>query len=677
MKLAGAWRQALRSRDGRLLVAAFAALTVAEWMIAASFAVYLLEVGGQAAVGLLAVLYIPTAIAGPIAGTLSEHRPPERILPVTALSRAIVVGAAAAALAAGWALGVVAAILAVDAMVAAAYRPAQAAVLPFMARSPDELGAIAGVLSTTRTVLQAAGLVIGGLLIATISLAAVFTGATALFALAALLTGALGVRTEVIARRPGGPTPPGAAGGDGLLAAARQGLSAFAAIAGHANSRLVIELAGLRTAVRGAWLGLAVLAAEGFLHMGTSGFGQLAAAAGVGAVIAVPAASLLVGSPRLATALGASLAVVGLTLVGVAALATPAAALVLLVLWGVGMALADLSATAVLPRVADARRLGQMTAVTESLKQGAEGCGTLLVPVLAAALGARGAIAAGGAATALFALAAWRKLSRVDSAAGRRVARIELIRQVPLLAALRVVELETVAAALKPGRIAPEQEVIREGDRDARTFYVIESGTAEVFAGGHLLRTLGSGQSFGEIALLHGIQRTATVRARTALGLLELDRSQFIWALTGSEHSGLVRRPPSPDTDLASGSLHNALQGVPWIARLGSTVVRQLADRARRNELAAGETLWEQGAPGDTMGIVLAGEVTVEQGGNVEGSIGPGGWVGEVALLHEVPRTATVRAITPVVLCEVRRADVLETLEMEGHPPARILEQLA
>ena len=79
------------------------------------------------------------------------------------------------------------------------------------------------------------------------------------------------------------------------------------------------------------------------------------------------------------------------------------------------MALADLSATAVLPRVADARRLGQMTAVTESLGQGAEGCGTLLVPVLVAALGARGAIAAGGAATALFALAAWRKLPRVDS----------------------------------------------------------------------------------------------------------------------------------------------------------------------------------------------------------------------------------------------------------------------
>ena len=224
-----------------------------------------------------------------------------------------------------------------------------------------------------------------------------------------------------------------------------------------------------------------------------------------------------------------------------------------------------------------------------------------------------------------------------------------------------------MAAAPKPGRIAPEQEVIREGDRDARTFYVIESGTAEVFAGGHLLRT-SAPALFGEIALLHGIQRRRPSGARTALGLLEPDRSQSVWALTGSEHSGLVRRPPSPDTDLASGSSHNALQGVPWIARFGSTVVRQLADRARRGELAAGETLWEQGAPGDTMGIVLAGEVTVEQGGNGGEYRAWGGGSAKLRSCMRCPRTATVRAITPVILCEVRRGRCAEASRWRAIP---------
>jgi MFS family permease len=311
VKIGGAWGQALRTGDVRLLSAAFSALTIAEWMTAAALAVYLLEVGGQAAVGLIAVLYLPTAIAGLAAGSLSERRSPERILPATALARAIVVGCAAAALAAGWPLGVVVAIVAVDAVVNAAYRPAQAAVLPFMTRSPEELGAITGALSTTSTVSQALGTTLGGLLVVAISPSAVFAGAAGLFACAALLTGALRVRTKVIARKSRGPSSLVTDSRDGSLAAARQGLRAFAAIARQADSRLVIELAGLRSAVRGAWLGLAVLAATGFLHMGPSGLGQLAAAAGVGAVIAVPAASRLVGSPRLATSLGASVMVIG------------------------------------------------------------------------------------------------------------------------------------------------------------------------------------------------------------------------------------------------------------------------------------------------------------------------------------------------------------------------------
>src|SRR5262249_31046074 len=157
------------------------------------------------------------------------------------------------------------------------------------------------------------------------------------------LTAALRVRTEVIARKSRGPGTTDEA--EGRFATARQGIRAFGRITRHRDSRLVIELAALRAAVRGAWLALAVLAAAGFLEMGSTGFGQLAAAGGVGAVIAVRAASLLVGSPRLAAALGGSLAGISLALVGVAAFGTPATALVLLAVWGFGMAVADLSAT--------------------------------------------------------------------------------------------------------------------------------------------------------------------------------------------------------------------------------------------------------------------------------------------------------------------------------------------
>jgi len=667
----------LRSRDGRRLVVAFTAVTLAEWMTAAALAVHLFDVAGQAAVGLLALLFIPTAIAGLGAGGLIERRPPERVLVATAALRTLIILGAAAALQAGLPLGIVVSIVAVDAAAAAFYRPAQAAVLPFHAGSPAELGGIAGALSTTRTVSQALGIVLGGLLIATISTAQVFVAAAGLFLLAAASVAGLQIRTEVISRRTRERNGLEVQAARGVIGTAREGLSAFAGIVGHADSRLVIALAGLRAAVRGAWLGLAVLAAAGFLGLGRSGLGQLAAAAAVGALIAVPAASLLVGSPRLATALGGSLIVTGLALVGVAAFGTPGAAYVMLAIWGVGMALADLAATAVLPRIADARRFGQMTAVTESLKQAFEGTGSVLVPVFAAVFGVRGAVAAVGAAAALVAIVAWPRLSRVDARAAKRIGRIDTVRRSPLLGSLRVVELEAVASAAQLKRMSPGEDVIREGDRDARTFYVIEDGKADVLVQGRMVRTLEPGDSFGEIALLHGIQRTATVRAGTDLDLLELDRSDFIWAVTGSEQSGLVRRRTESTVKLTGRPLREALTCVPWLARLDSAVVGRLASLASTDSVAAGQVLWEEGTAGDTMIVLLDGEVTVERDGKVEATIGPGGWVGEVALLHDVPRTATVRAHTDVAFCTLQREHVHQALGMDDEDPGHLVEQLA
>jgi CRP-like cAMP-binding protein/MFS family permease len=670
----GAWGLALRSRDGRLLIAAFATLTIAEWMTAAALAVHLFDVGGEAAVGLLAALFVPTAIAGLGAGTLSERRPPERVLTVAALTRATLIACAATALQVDSPLGLVIAIVALDAAVAAAYRPAQAALLPFLARSPAELGGMAGALSTTRTVSQAVGTILGGLLIATISAATVFFAAAALFVGVALLTAALRIRTEVIARRSRGRATITVEAG--RFDTARQGLRAFARITSHRDSRLVIELAALRAAVRGAWLALAVLAAAGFLEMGAAGFGELAAAAGVGAVIAVPAASLLIGSPRLASALGGSLAGISLALVGVAALGTPATALVLLVFWGFGMAVADLSATAVLPRIADARQLGQMTAITESLKQGAEGTGSLVAPLAAAAIGARSTLVITGSLAALAALAAWRSLRQVDTVAGRRIARIDVIRRTPLLRALRVAELEALAAAAKPKRVGAGDEVIREGDRDAQAFYMLEEGTAEVLAQGRLLRTLEPGESFGEIALLHGIQRTATVRARTDLVLLEVDRSDFVWAVTGAESSSLLRRRPSREVPPAMETLEDALRNVPWLAQLDRTVLAELAGGAREGTISAGEILWHQGEAGDTMIVLFDGGVTVEQGGRIEATVGPGECIGELAVLHEVPRTATIRASASTSYWELHRDDVRQALDLSDGDVGPLVERL-
>jgi CRP-like cAMP-binding protein len=668
----GAWLVALRNRDVRLLVGAFAAVTGAEWMTAAAFAVHLYDVGGAAAVSLLAAFFIPTALASLGAGTLIELQPPDRVLVATALARALVIGGAAAGLALGWPLGVIVTAVAIDAVVAAAYRPAQAALLPVLARTPAELGGTAGLLSVTRTVCQAIGICLGGFLVATLPASEVFGVAAGLFTIAIALTSAHHARTEVVVARGG----TGRADGS-VVAAAREGLDALWEIARYADVRIVIGLAGIRSALRGAWLGVVVLAATGFLDMGREGVGELAAAAGVGALLSVPLSSRLVGSPRLATALGAGVALAGVALTGVAAFASPGAALVLLVAWGVGMAVADLCATAVLPRIVDARRFGQLTATMESFKQAAEGAGSLLFPLAAAALGTRSMLAAVGLLPPLVLLSAWRTLARVDASARRRVGRIEMIRHAPLLASLRVAELEAVAASVSPRHAAPGEEIIREGDLGARSYFVIHRGKAAVLADEHLLRTLGPGGAFGEIALLHGVQRTATVRALTGLDLLELDRADFIRALTGREETALYLRRERRDATLAERSAREVLPHVPWIARLGEGEQRDLAGRAKRRAVNPGEVLWTKGEGGETAVVVVGGQLAIGDEDAVLATAGPGECVGEIALLHDVPRTATVRAQSAAEVYELHREDVHDALGLESDSSALLIEQLA
>lgn len=80
--------------------------------------------------------------------------------------------------------------------------------------------------------------------------------------------------------------------------------------------------------------------------------------------------------------------------------------------------------------------------------------------------------------------------------------------------------------------MSPSEILITQGEVGDR-FYLIDSGEVDVFEGDEFKRTQGPGEGFGEIALLRGIPRTATVRAKTAGKLLALDREHFLETVTG------------------------------------------------------------------------------------------------------------------------------------------------
>jgi voltage-gated potassium channel len=93
---------------------------------------------------------------------------------------------------------------------------------------------------------------------------------------------------------------------------------------------------------------------------------------------------------------------------------------------------------------------------------------------------------------------------------------LELLRQVPLFADLEQRDLQQIAQTLKQ-RTFPAGHVIASEGQQGVGFFVIEDGRANVTSGGEKLAELGPGDYFGEIALIAGTDRTATVTAETEL----------------------------------------------------------------------------------------------------------------------------------------------------------------
>ena len=100
----------------------------------------------------------------------------------------------------------------------------------------------------------------------------------------------------------------------------------------------------------------------------------------------------------------------------------------------------------------------------------------------------------------------------------RRDAKVELLKRVPLFAGCSKKELGEIALVADEIDFSAGKVLTREGD-SGREFFVLVDGAAEVRRKGRKVRTMGSGDFFGEIALVSSRPRTATVTA-TAPGRL-------------------------------------------------------------------------------------------------------------------------------------------------------------
>jgi hypothetical protein len=296
--------------------------------------------------------------------------------------------------------------------------------------------------------------------------------------------------------------------------------------------RLMVGLFSAQTFVDGMLSVLIVVIALKLLDTGPSGVGFLESAVGVGGLLGALGAAALVGRRRQAADFGLGIFIWGVPIALVAIWPNQVFVLVLLVVVGIGNTIVDVSGMTLLQRSAPDEVLARVFGVLESVLLFSVALGAIAAPLLVNWLGTRGALIVAGSLLPLVVIPAWPMLNAIDRAAEVPVERLELLRANPIFAPLPGSTLEQLAGALEEVRAPVGEEIVRQGEPGDR-FYLIKEGTLEVHIDGELVQSLGPGDSFGEIALLKDVPRTATVTARTEAALFALDRRQFLAAVTG------------------------------------------------------------------------------------------------------------------------------------------------
>ncbi len=522
-----AFRRVFSNPGLRRIQLAWVGSNVAAWAYTVVIAVYAFQQDGAYAVGLVALVrFVAAGIASPLTGVVGDRLPRARVMLGTDLIRIVLFLAIAALVAAGAPSLLVYAISVVGTVVGTAFRPAQAALIPSLARTPEELTASNVAASTTESIGIFVGPALGGILVAAAGVEIAMVVVAALLAWSAVMVAL--IREPARERKEG-------AEAEGLL---REAFGGFRVLASDRKLTLLAGLFAAQTFVDGALGVLIVVIAFDLVPVESpeSWVGFLNSAAGVGGLVGALVAAGMVARGRLATNFGAGLVLWGAPLALVGWFVDPWVALAALALTGVANTIVDVMGDTLLQRAVPDDVLARAFGAVEGLMLAAVALGSIAAPFLLDVLGERAALVVIGAVLPAAALLSWPALVRIDASAAVPARELELLRGQALFAPLDPSTLEYLASRVEPVAVAAGETVFRQGEPGDR-YYLVEAGRVSVTVDGAAAPELGPGDAFGEIALLRDVPRTATVAALEDTRLLALEREHFLAAVTGHPDS--------------------------------------------------------------------------------------------------------------------------------------------
>ena len=539
------WLDALRQPDIRRLEVGWGLSLTGTFGYTVALLAYAYAGGGASLVAVYGFAStLPAIVVTPVLMSLTDRLGSARTLRATTALRTLLIAIAAGVALAGSPPLVVVLVAAAAHSLSATFRPTQASVLPWLARTPAELTGATVTATIAENLAALVGPILAGVVIVISDAATAITVSAACLALATLSLRGLSVPDGARSTRPtrvAGLVRDAAAGGAAL---ARIGRPGGMAVLGFAQPF-----------VRGALLVLMIILALDTLGLDADSVGWLNAAIGLGGLVGGAVAARVIRMSNLARCLVVGVGGWGVGVLVLSAAPTGAAAFAALVLVGLANAFEDAATFVLMPRFLGPELAGRALGAFEVLVMGGMGSGAILAPVLADWVGVRGALVLVGSALIAVTLAYVPAFARIDRDLPPPPPETEVLHEVALFAPLPVVVIEQLATAAEQHSYADGEVVMREGDPGDR-FFVVTSGSAAVTVAGQSRPDLGPGDGFGEIALLRGVPRTATVTAAGSLRALSLTRERFLTAVSGNRVSAeraeslatrrLAMEPPAP-----------------------------------------------------------------------------------------------------------------------------------